>query len=62
MEGYSKGGRLRQTRETLAGSARRALAVAPPFHHFIFIEKDVDRCAVLEQLRSEKAGAAMRIA
>src|SRR6202000_1406335 len=30
-------------RETLAGSARRALHVMPPFDHFVFIEKDEHR-------------------
>lgn len=49
------------TRETLAGSARRALAVSPPFHHFVFIEEDADRCAALEQLRIEHARADIRV-
>jgi three-Cys-motif partner protein len=38
---------------TLAGSARRALAVKPPFHHFIFIEKHPDRFAALSTLKQE---------
>lgn len=41
------------TTEVLAGSARRALNVEPPFHHFIFIEKDTRRCNALRSLKTE---------
>ena len=36
--------------EILAGSAQRALAIKPPFDHFLFIEKDSDRCKALTRL------------
>jgi three-Cys-motif partner protein len=39
--------------ETLDGSARRALGVTPPFHHFRFIEQDAARCAALDRLKAE---------
>ncbi|NGP19166.1 three-Cys-motif partner protein TcmP [Devosia chinhatensis] len=39
--------------ETLAGSARRALQVDPPFGHFVFIENHPERCAALEALQQE---------
>jgi three-Cys-motif partner protein len=35
----------------LAGSARRALAVTPRFHHFLFIEKEPERFMALEALK-----------
>jgi three-Cys-motif partner protein len=53
--GLFDGKPIELTQETLAGSARRALAVKPSFHHFIFIEEDAERCAALEQLRGEHA-------
>lgn len=37
----------------LEGSARRALAIEPPFSHYVFIEKNVDRYRALEGLKSE---------
>lgn len=40
-------------KETLEGSARRALQVEPPFNHFVFIENDSKRCAVLQGLKDE---------
>lgn len=42
-------------KETLEGSARRALQVDPPFGHFIFIENDAKRCEVLQGLKRETA-------
>ena len=35
----------------LEGSARRAIAVSPPFHHLIFIEKDARRFAALDRVK-----------
>jgi three-Cys-motif partner protein len=35
------------------GSVRRALEVDPPFHHYIFIERDPAKCEELSVLRSE---------
>ena len=35
------------------GSVRRALEVKPPFHNYIFIEKDRDKCEELLALRAE---------
>lgn len=34
-----------------AGSASRALSIHPPFHKFVFVEKDADRCAALRSLQ-----------
>ena len=39
--------------ETLAGSARRALKVKPPFHHFIFNEMHAARRAALQKILTE---------
>lgn len=40
-------------RARLEGSARRALAVSPPFRHLVFIEKDAGRYAALTRVRNE---------
>lgn len=40
-------------RMRLEGSARRAIAVSPGFHHLVFIEKDAKRFSALEGLKSE---------
>ncbi|MEO6715820.1 MAG: three-Cys-motif partner protein TcmP [Novosphingobium sp.] len=40
-------------RVRLEGSARRAIAVDPPFRHLIFIEKDARRFAALERVRRD---------
>ncbi|MCX5513443.1 hypothetical protein C3941_23665 [Kaistia algarum] len=40
-------------RETLDGSARRALTVQPGFDHFVFVEKDEDRCALLSSVQTD---------
>ena len=37
----------------LEGSARRAIDVDPPFRHFVFIEKDPQRFAALERVKSD---------
>jgi three-Cys-motif partner protein len=37
----------------LDGSARIALSIEPPFHKYIFIERDEERCRALEGLRTE---------
>jgi hypothetical protein len=39
--------------ETLAGSARRALQVTPPFQHFIFNEMHAARRAALQKILTE---------
>jgi three-Cys-motif partner protein len=46
---------------TLDGSARRALAVDPPFKHFVFIERSARRYSALRQLASENADRSIRI-
>ncbi len=43
-------------RARLEGSARRAIAVDPPFRHLVFIEKNVARFAALENLKAEFPG------
>jgi three-Cys-motif partner protein len=40
-------------RVRLEGSARRAIAVDPPFRHLVFIEKDAERFTALESLKTE---------
>lgn len=37
----------------LDGSARRAIGIAPPFRHLVFIEKDAGRFAALQALKTE---------
>jgi three-Cys-motif partner protein len=59
--GLFDGRPIEPMREVLAGSARRALSVKPPFHHLVFIEEDIDRCAALEQLRTEHVGTDIRV-
>lgn len=51
--GLFEGEPIAPVTEIMAGSARRALAVIPPFQHFVFIEKDPARHTVLEALKSE---------
>ncbi len=46
-----EGGTLDRVR--LEGSARRAIAVDPPFRHFIFVEKDARRFAALDRVKGE---------
>jgi three-Cys-motif partner protein len=48
-------------RETLAGSARRALGVTPAFDHFVFIEKDDGRFAALQEITAENPTRDIRI-
>jgi three-Cys-motif partner protein len=59
--GLFEGKPITHRRETLAGSARRALAVMPPFNHFIFIEDDPERSAALEQLRKDNLYKDIRV-
>lgn len=47
-------------RARLQGSARRALAIDPPFQHYVFIEKDGHRHAALEALQTEHPGRDVR--
>ena len=51
--GLFEGKPISLEKETLAGSARRALAVQPRFHHFVFIEQHAQRCAALNLLKGE---------
>lgn len=39
--------------ETLDGSARRAIQIIPPFHHYVFIEEDEKRCTALEKIKKD---------
>jgi three-Cys-motif partner protein len=45
----------------LEGSARRALAVKPPFAKYIFVERSKRKAAVLQSLKSEFAHLSKRI-
>jgi three-Cys-motif partner protein len=49
------------TRETLAGSAMRALQVKPAFDHHVFIEKVPARCAALRGLQVSNPAAEIRV-
>lgn len=56
VDGHSSGlfaepGTLDRVR--LEGSARRAIGIDPPFRHLVFIEKNPDRFAALEGLKTE---------
>jgi three-Cys-motif partner protein len=51
--GILEGVPLQLVTETLDGSARRALAIEPPFRHFIFNEKDATRNRALQRLATE---------
>lgn len=44
---------LKAEEEFRKGSVKRALEVEPPFHHFVFIEKDPEKCEELERLKAE---------
>src|ERR1700761_583657 len=48
--GIFEGAPVETVHETLAGSARRALGVSPPFDHFVFIEKHEDRYNALRNM------------
>lgn len=51
--GLLDGEPTRRERFNLEGSARRALKVAPPFQHYVFIEANQRRFRALEKLRLE---------
>jgi three-Cys-motif partner protein len=59
--GIFEGVPIEIVRETLAGSARRALQVSPPFDHFVFIENDEGRYAALQEIEAERPSVNMRI-
>lgn len=44
---------LKAEEEFRKGSVKRALEVDPPFHHYVFIEKDSEKCKELEALKKE---------
>jgi|ERR1700685_291519 three-Cys-motif partner protein len=44
---------LKAEEEFRKGSVKRALEVEPPFHHYVFIEKDAGKCKELEALKKE---------
>jgi three-Cys-motif partner protein len=44
---------LKAEEEFRKGSVKRALEVDPPFHHYVFIEKNPEKCKELEALRKE---------
>jgi three-Cys-motif partner protein len=52
---------LKVEEEFRKGSVRRALEVEPPFHHYVFIEKDPGKCAELEALKKEFPGHDIRV-
>jgi three-Cys-motif partner protein len=59
--GLFEGAPIDTVRERLAGSARRAVGVRPPFDHYIFIEKDAARCDALTQIKSENPNVGIEI-
>jgi three-Cys-motif partner protein len=44
---------LKAEEEFRKGSVKRALEVDPPFHHYVFIEKDSEKCKELEALEKK---------
>jgi len=50
-----------EARDYLKGSAKRAFEVEPGFDHYLFIERDSERCKELETLRSLYPQKAPRI-
>jgi three-Cys-motif partner protein len=59
--GIFEGAPIETVRETLAGSARRALSVQPAFDHFVFIEKNEKRCEALGETRLENPSTDIQI-
>lgn len=59
--GLFEGAPIETVKQTLAGSARRAIAVVPAFDHFVFIEKDDLRCSALADIQTENPGVDIRI-
>jgi three-Cys-motif partner protein len=59
--GLFEGIPIQTVKETLAGSARRAVAVRPPFDHFVFIEMNATRCEVLADIQSENPNVDIKI-
>lgn len=59
--GILEGTPLEIVTETLDGSAKRALNVDPPFHHFLFNEIDRDRLLALETLKINNIGRDIRV-
>lgn len=55
------GASIETRQEILAGSARRALAVAPGFQHFVFIERDERRYEALRLVRSEHPDRSIKV-
>ena len=51
----------KDTRQFLDGSARIALQIPRPFHEYIFVEHDAERCAELLQLKTDFPALASRI-
>ena len=51
----------KEEEEFRKGSARRALEVDPPFQHYVFIEKDREKCGELIALASEFSMRDIRI-
>jgi three-Cys-motif partner protein len=52
---------LKAEEEFRKGSVRRALEVDPPFHHYIFIEKDRKKCDELRALKNEFSGRDIKV-
>ena len=50
-----------EEKEFLDGSARIALCIDPPFHRYIFVEKDPVRCEELENFKKEFESLSDRI-
>jgi len=50
-----------EPREFLEGSARIALKIDPPFHEYVFVEKDPERVRALNALKAEFPSLAERI-
>jgi len=51
--GLMEGAPVEKIVETLDGSVRRALKITPPYKHFIFIEKDLERVKALQAVNAD---------
>jgi three-Cys-motif partner protein len=59
--GLLEGTPVETVNERLAGSARRAVSVQPPFDHFVFIEMDRTRCEALASVKLENPAADINV-
>jgi three-Cys-motif partner protein len=59
--GILEGAPIETRQEVLAGSARRALAIDPAFHRFVFIERDERRHNALQTMAAQHPGRRIEV-